>query len=461
MIDSSVDIVEDVTGIRLADLPPEDSRRQAQVESVLRAAPHRDILDMIDSFYDSRPPLVYRADETVPRLYKPQDFNYDHLTADPWFPDVQLKYIEPVVLYAHRIETTDPVHRAVQFAAFARDEPIWDWFPSIYPAHMILSALMEWKAYKPLIDARIITFSREPGLGKFVNLLQGLALKKSNGRGFRKLMIELMPGLEFRGFDGPDILINVLSAAEAQVVLNGTAGEAYMDLVGRKGEAPEKRSIRAAVFRRMLEERYTGWPRNRGNLAEFLAATSLTHADHWISSRKDLSLLNALLPSAAAFPEEGVLCTLSEMKFPAVKSLPPADLIALRNNSEALNGWRECLRQAFDELNRRTEAGASEADARNSAAVILSDTAADLIVRLQKDLKRFSTGAVRGLIIGAAAALPSILANRGHDLLVSGEGLTAGMLADLLMSRLEARGDAAAVRAVRRHLIVANDLLSV
>jgi hypothetical protein len=415
--------------------------------------------DEVSGLYKSQAVPVYAEDELVPRMY-PLALKIHFWTADQTeIPEtVSAGAIQSALLYAHKVEVPDPLHWAILWidANRKRSNPA----NASYWLRPLLSEINQWRDHKPLIDSGIISHvSWFMGTGGGIgNQISSTVAGSLGSREFRRLLIEEIPELAYDPYsDSKDDFSSFkLSAEEAGVVLRKSRDNG-MDFVGPAKESKAIRQVRIDVLKKVLSKD-DAWRGYLDDINLFMNAAMISRADHWIPSKKHLRLVNALANRMIiSEPEQAdpILTLLGEFSFPSARDMKPADLIAIRRNSDALEGWRECVRLTYAELNRKLSNGALEKEARDAARDVLGQTSEALLGQLSKDLRKSTTGALRGLALGAAGAAPGMI--NGGSLLEAGEGLAAGLLANLVMSNIEDIGDRTARNSVRKHIAVTSE----
>ena len=455
---TSLDLLCAAANIELKDLDPKREQRRSMAASNLAGVDYSELGDEVSGLYKSQAIPVYAEDELVPRMYPVQSKVYRF--TDDLLPETVSDYdIQSALLYAHKVEVPDPLHWAISWAG--AHQKIFPTQHADFRLKVLLMHIDKWGAHKPLIDSGIISYVSWGGGDRDAtgNQINSTVARSLGSREFRRLLIEEMPDLAYRYDESTDdFTFPELSAPEEGIVLRKSRNN-EMNLVGPAKESKAKGQVRIEVLKRVLSETSESashWPQYVDDIKWFMGVAMTSRADHWIPSKKHLRLVNLLANPMLSEPEQApILTLLGEFPFPSARDMKPADLIAIRKNSDALEGWRECVRLTYAELNRKLSNGALEKEARDAARDVLGQSSESLLAQLSKDLRKSTTGALRGLALGAAGATPGMI--NGDSLLVAGEGLAAGLLANLAISRVGNIGNRAARNAVRKHVAITSE----
>jgi len=419
-----------------------------------------DALAQIKAQDEKVPPKIYEADELVPRMYAPEP----HVLVLAGAPSVAFGFsgLKNALLYAHKVEATDPI-----VAALAHAEKHSEHRREQEVAGVLVEAIRLWIEYRPLIESGIINLAypshplMKTGLTNLVSRpgpsepdTYGAFFAASKRRDFRQTVVKAFPDYLPSNLDQIDYDFEP-SREDLDVIIDKCL---QVNLVGPLKEPEQRQRVRTWVFTQFLTDIFSTFHVYLDDLNRFLAECQSSHADHWLPSPRHVTLFNAMFPHLAKQDDElkdsEALFLIGRLAAPAGDELTAKDIVTIRKNSDALDMWRECLRQTFHEFNGQIALGRSEHEARAFALEVIRGSGPRLTEQLSKDIRQSTGGILRELLIGAAGAAPGAIIGGSSGALLAAEGVSAAFVASVLLRQFDARTNKAAIKAVRKHLLV-------
>lgn len=404
---TALTVFQSTTGLDARDLfGTKERRRDAAVERLMTLE-YDEVAEQLIAHYKSIERPSVGANEVVPRLYD-SEFKYSSKPLSGIPPPrrgASPHHIWNALLYCHRIETSDPLVAGVAWA-------LRRWYPF---GLLLLNGLEFWLQVEDLARDGIV----------------------------------LVTAFEEPEFEPPDVRTLFRAATK-----NRDFRKFVHDLVPYLADHRSAKSLAKA-----MDLDISTWDSYESDLWRFLQEMSYGGGtDPWFPSRGHLALLRALASTEAATPRFELntefLFELAELRLPDSTAVEAEDICSIRRSSEIFEGWRAGLERAYAELARSLDMGRPPDAARAAAVAVLEDSAAVLLDQMKKEGSKVWTGALRGLVLGGAAATPGVIASRS----ASAAGMTAGLggligfLGNVLWGKTERRASENAASALVAHL---------
>ena len=442
----SIDILEEQTGIVLDDLFTDDKVRREHARSTVLGSDFPALKAAMDDLA-SQPQPPYGVGQLVPRLFD-SHFNYmgGGITADVSPARVGAHYEDVMrnLLYAHKVETEDPLPYAVNRKAHRSGGENF----------ILLSALHKWYKLRGLVDRDIVRMTYAPTDRGYVDL--NLLLEElAPNRSFRKAVVDVFPDL----VDGVEIGRRWGSLKPA-----GWGGSTHRDdlvtrrrdLVGDEAEGPYRSSIRTQAFIAATSPLLGGHPFDNTirDLATFYRESRASSADLWLPTTRHLSLLEAFQTASASAPLQpsDKLMTLQAVAFPGTDRLTPEDVATIRMNEPVFDDWRKAVELALSRFDRAVALGEEADVAAKVAKEILLDAAQNLLSDLETQKLDVWKGVSKGLVMGTAGASPALFMGASNPVLW-GAGATLAAAGNWIWGRAEKRKLYRAENAVYKHIV--------
>lgn len=435
--ENSIDVFEDVTGIGLNELFSSSDSVKQRARDAVWTCDFGLLADRMEEAAKQRPPVSYPAGHLVPHLYDSSLYHNHGLLTGPQPLEVGASVgdIFSNLIYAHGIETADPLLEAVLFYPVDTE-----WLGR----QAVARAVSTWYHIRDLVDAQIVHMVPSADEIEAPNW-EVIASQLGSIRAVRKAFVEVDPQLM------------QLARKRQRGAVNGRIRSA--DLVGPGNETMFRQNIRIDAFRRAISESGIDsgvlWM-YLTDLDRFYSESSGSLGDLWLPSANHLKLLHAMTGTDRPVkrPEvQSELMILQAVEFPSVDGIDVKNLKAIRRSSETFEGWRTGLAAALKHFERAISLGQDTDTAKREALEMLESSAQQLLEDTSRRANSIWKAATRGLTLGVLGASPGVIAQAGANLAVVGSGAAAGLLANLLWGRIEQRADYSASRAVMKHLV--------